>query len=185
MAISEEKVKEFLGNEENLKAIASDEEFLKKVSGGMATAETYKEEFKKFGIDLSAEEAKKVEEETKKYLSMPPEKLQKLADDALGGIAGGSTAGAICGGALGTLPFLCTADFFRRYGDYGGVMVSGLLALFCGSTGAMLGYFSTNDVTSAPSQPTYKVPEYNSIDYYSGSTNSESTTANPYDSIKK
>ena len=156
MTISEEKVKEFLGNEENLKAIASDEEFLKKVSGGMATAETYKEEFKKFGIDLSAEEAKKVEEETKKYLSMPPEKLQKLTDDALGGIAGGSNPA----------PAICCA------------VLCAVIAISIGTAGA-LAECALVESEFAPSQPTYKVPEYNSIDY------DESATANPYDSIKK
>lgn len=87
----EEVIKAFFSDEEKVQAIAKDEEFLNKVSGGEATPETYKEEFKKFGLDLTDEEAAQTEEMVNKIHSTPDEKLPKVLNDlSLESVSGGS-----------------------------------------------------------------------------------------------
>lgn len=56
----EEIIKAFVNDKEKVQAIANDEQFVNTVSEGKATPETYKEEFKKFGLVLSDEEATQV-----------------------------------------------------------------------------------------------------------------------------
>lgn len=86
MTKSEEKIKEFLGNQEKIKALASDEEFIGEVSGGTATPETYSNEFKNLGLELSDEESEETYKTTTKILNMP---VEKLADISLENVAGG------------------------------------------------------------------------------------------------
>ena len=62
MTSNEEKIKAFLNDEEKMKALLNDEEFINKVSSEAATAETYKEEFKKFDIELSDDEANRMKD---------------------------------------------------------------------------------------------------------------------------
>lgn len=87
MLKSEERIKDFLRNEEKVKALASDEVFIEKVSGGKATPETYAEEFRKLGLELSADEAKEVRKTTMKLLDIP---VEELADISLENVAGGA-----------------------------------------------------------------------------------------------
>ena len=90
MGNREKAIKAFFDDEKNIKAIASDEEFINKVSGGEAKPETYKEEFKKFGLDLTDEEAAQTAEMINEIRSTPDEKLpEKLNDLLLGDISGG------------------------------------------------------------------------------------------------
>ena len=86
----EEEIKAFFDDEEKIKAIANDKEFLDKVSGGEATPKTYKEEFKKLGLDLTDEESAQTAEMINEIRSTPDEKLpEKLNDLLLGDISGG------------------------------------------------------------------------------------------------
>ncbi len=64
MANNEEKVKAFFSDSKKVEALTNDEEFIKKVTGGTATYETYKEEFEKLGITLTPEEAEELKEST-------------------------------------------------------------------------------------------------------------------------
>lgn len=86
----EEVIKEFLNDKEKLKAISEDEEFISKVSKGKATPETYKEEFKKIGLELTDEEAVQTAETINKIQNTPEEKLPKVLNDlSLENISGG------------------------------------------------------------------------------------------------
>ena len=86
MANLEEKVKAFLSDEKKVEAIAGDKKFLDAVSGGTATTQTIAEEFGKAGLALSEDEAKGVEETTKKMLDTP---LEKLGEIEAKNVAGG------------------------------------------------------------------------------------------------
>ena len=87
MKTREEIIKEFLKDEEKVQAMAKDEEFVIKVSEGKATSETYKEEFKKFGLELTDEEATRTADMIDKIQNNPPEELDDLS---LGDITGGN-----------------------------------------------------------------------------------------------
>ena len=79
------KIKEFMSDEKNLKALLTDDEFISKVSGGNATSETYMEKFKKLGLELSAEEAEAVGNTVNKIFETPTEELD---DEFLKNISG-------------------------------------------------------------------------------------------------
>ncbi|MDO4200163.1 MAG: hypothetical protein Q4D57_05380 [Clostridia bacterium] len=89
MINNEEKIKAFFDDEEKVKALANDKEFIESVAGGTATAETYRNEFQKLGLSLTPEEAEQVAKDTKKVLSMPAEKIEKIGEDSLADISGG------------------------------------------------------------------------------------------------
>lgn len=86
MLNKDEKIKAFLSDEEKVKELANDEGFIGKVSGGVANAETYSEEFKKLGLNLSGDEADQACQTTTNLLNVP---VEKLADISLEKIAGG------------------------------------------------------------------------------------------------
>ncbi len=86
MLNKDEKIKAFLSDEGKVKQLASDEEFIGKVSGGVANAETYSEEFKKLGLNLSEDEVDQACQTTTDLLNVP---VEKLADISLEKIAGG------------------------------------------------------------------------------------------------
>ncbi|MBR2735532.1 MAG: hypothetical protein IKE05_05005, partial [Clostridia bacterium] len=88
MPNKEEQIKEFLKNKEKLKALLNDEEFIDKVSKREATAETYREKFKKLGLEIDDEDAKQIQSTVSKLFEMPTEKI-KLDDEFLKDIAGG------------------------------------------------------------------------------------------------
>ena len=90
MANSEEKIKAFFSNEEKVKALVNDEKFIEKFSSSTANAETYKESFGKFGLDLNDNECKEIKESVSKILAIPVEKLNeaKLSDVSGGDISG-------------------------------------------------------------------------------------------------
>ena len=83
---NEEKIKAFLSDEEKVKALLNDEEFISKVSSEEATAETYKEEFKKFDIELSDDEANRIKDTIIKIFKTPTEELN---DEFLKDVSGG------------------------------------------------------------------------------------------------
>lgn len=83
----EEIIKAFVNDKEKVQAIANDEQFVNTVSEGKATPETYKEEFKKFGLVLSDEEATQVADMINEIHDTPPEKLNDLS---LNNIVGGN-----------------------------------------------------------------------------------------------
>ncbi len=87
MGISEEKIKEFVSNEDKVKMIMNDEEFVSAVSGGKCTPETYRNEFKKIGLELSGEEANQVSSAVNKVFETPAEKLD---DEFLKNVSGGT-----------------------------------------------------------------------------------------------
>lgn len=86
MKSREEQIKKFLSDEKKLKALVNDEAFIDKVSGGCATPEAYQEELKKFGLEISEDEAKQIEDTVNKIFETPTEQLD---DDFLKNIAGG------------------------------------------------------------------------------------------------
>ena len=86
MTSNEEKIKAFLNDEKKMKALLNDEEFINKVSSEEATAETYKEEFKKFDIELSDDEANQMKDTIVKIFKTPTEELR---DEFLKGVSGG------------------------------------------------------------------------------------------------
>ena len=90
MTSNEEKIKAFLNDEKKMKALLNDEEFINKVSSEEATAETYKEEFKKFDIELSDDEANRMKDTIIKIFKTPTE---ELTDEFLKDVAGGSVYG--------------------------------------------------------------------------------------------
>lgn len=81
----EEVIREFLNDKEKIKAISDDEEFISKVSEGKATPETYKEEFKKIGLELTDEESTQVADMIDKIQHTPPEKLEDLSLENISG----------------------------------------------------------------------------------------------------
>ncbi|MBR2579058.1 MAG: hypothetical protein IKE41_02840 [Clostridia bacterium] len=86
MKSNEEKVKEFFNDKAKIKELVNDEKFISKVSGGKATAETYIDEFKKFDVNLTESEAKKVCKTTDKILTLP---VGKLDDESVANVVGG------------------------------------------------------------------------------------------------
>lgn len=82
----DDKFKEFFADTEKVKELAQDEEFISKVSGGRATAQTYLDEFKKFDLDITKSDAEKICDTADKILSVP---LDKLDDEALLNVGGG------------------------------------------------------------------------------------------------
>lgn len=99
MANIEEEIKAFLSDKENIKALMNDEKFMDAVSGGQASPETYKERFKKFGLEFSDDEAKVIQKTVTKAIDTPTEKLD---DSLLESITGGGK-GAVIGVALGAI----------------------------------------------------------------------------------
>ena len=85
MQTREEVIRAFFDDDEKMKAVANDEEFISKVSEGKATAETYKEEFKKFGLDLTDEEAVQTAKAINKIRNNPPNELNDLSLENIGG----------------------------------------------------------------------------------------------------
>ena len=86
MTSNKEKIKAFLNDEKKMEALLNDEEFMNKVSNEEATAETYKEEFKKFDIELSDDEANQIKDTISKIFKTPTEELN---DEFLKDVAGG------------------------------------------------------------------------------------------------
>ena len=82
----EQKIKEFMSDEKKLKALLTDEIFIGKVAGGEATPETYQEEIRKLGLELSIDEAAQIQNTVNKIFETPAEKLE---DEFLKQIAGG------------------------------------------------------------------------------------------------
>ena len=123
--VNEEKIKAFFNDEEKVKELASDEEFMKKVVNGEVTAEACKEEFEKFGLALSLEEAGEIIESTKKAMSISKEELDDVAaENIVGGSEAAEVFGALlAGGAVGTglasVAYLVAGayDHNRRYLD--------------------------------------------------------------------
>lgn len=76
-------------NQEKIKAFLNDEEFIEKVSGGTATAETYREELKKIDVNLSTQEAAEVKKVTDQILHTPE---AELTDALLEKVVGGASA---------------------------------------------------------------------------------------------
>ena len=89
MTSNEEKIKAFLNDGKKMKALLNDEEFMNKVSNEEATAETYNEEFKKFDIELSDDEANQIKDIISKIFKTPAEELtDEFLKDVSGGYAG-------------------------------------------------------------------------------------------------
>lgn len=86
MANNEEKIKAFFSDSKKVEALTDDEEFIKKVAGGNATYETYKEEFEKLGITLTPEEAEEIKKATEALLAVP---VDALGEDTLKQVSGG------------------------------------------------------------------------------------------------
>ena len=88
MKSNEEKIKAFLNDEKKMKALLNDEEFINKVSNEEATAETYKEEFKKLDIEFSDDEANRIKDIISKIFKTSAE---ELTDEFLKDVSGGFT----------------------------------------------------------------------------------------------
>lgn len=102
--LNEEKIKAFFNDEEKVKEFMNDEEFINKVSECQATPEIYVEKFKKFGIELSEEEAKAVQETVEKIMEKPVEELDESAlKDISGGVTGKQVAAGIALTAAGAV----------------------------------------------------------------------------------
>ena len=95
---NEEKIKAFFNDKEKVKALENDEEFTNKISGGTATAGAYKDEFKKFGLELSDDEAKLVQKTVAKAMDTPTEKLD---DSFLESLASGKVTGTDVAAGIG------------------------------------------------------------------------------------
>ena len=138
---NEEKLKAFFNDKEKVKALANDEEFIDKVSKREATSETYKEEFKKFDIEISEDEAKQIQDTVNKIFETPNEKL--LDDEFLEGVVGGGdseyspgigTAWLIAsGGTLVAAAGCAVAAFaYDKKGNYGASARCALAAVVLG-----------------------------------------------------
>lgn len=104
MENSNEKIKEFFSDKSKVKGLVNDEAFMKKISGGTATPETYREKFKSLGLELNEKESKEISKDVKILLSATPEELK---DISLENVSGGSNSNnigigiGIGGGVLG------------------------------------------------------------------------------------
>lgn len=94
MANNEEKIKAFFSDSKKVEALTNDEEFIKKVAGGNATYETYKEEFEKLGIPLTQEEAEEIKKATEALLAVP---VDELGEDTLKQVSGGVNIPMVAG----------------------------------------------------------------------------------------
>ena len=98
---SKEEIKAFFSDEEKVKALMNDEEFINKISGEQSTPEVYAEEFKKFGLELSEDEAEIIQKTISKIMSTPTDEID---DSFLESVAGGKvTAGTVGAGAVAAL----------------------------------------------------------------------------------
>ena len=84
----EKQIKEFFNDEKKFKALVNDDEFIGKVSGGNVTTETYKDELRKRGLEITTDEARQIQNTVTKIFETPTEKLD---DEFLEDVAG-------CGG---------------------------------------------------------------------------------------
>ena len=73
------KIKAFFSDKEKLKSLVNDKEFIGKASEGTVTAENYRDEFKKLGLEISEDEAKEVIQISTKLLKMPVEQLADIS----------------------------------------------------------------------------------------------------------
>lgn len=97
MEKQEEKFKKFFSDESKIKEFLNDEEFAEKVSGGAATEQTYIDEFKKFGLNITGAEAEEISKTANKLLS-----VQKLDDETISNITGGKVdKSSLVGGMTG------------------------------------------------------------------------------------
>ena len=99
MKSNEEKVKEFFSDEKNVEKLMQDKDFMDKVSNGTVTAQDYIDEFGKFDINLTENEAEGIFKVTDKLLSVPAGKLDdELVSNVVGGTLDDATkAGVITG----------------------------------------------------------------------------------------
>lgn len=79
MSRSKDKIKEFFSQKGKAEMLLNDESFMNKVSGGMATTETYSDEFKRLGLNLSEDECRQVSQTTTRLLNNPIEKLEDIS----------------------------------------------------------------------------------------------------------
>ena len=86
MKNNEEKLREFLNDQNKAKKFVNDGEFIGKISGGMLTPQDYIDEFKKFDINLTEDEANEMARSTNKFLSMSE---RRIDDEVMLGVVGG------------------------------------------------------------------------------------------------
>lgn len=113
MESNEAKIRAFFGNSENLKALASNREFMEKIAGGQATPELYAKELEKMGLDVTPEEAREIQMSTQRAMETSPEELDNFVLENVGGGGEGAwlglTVGAgVVGGAAGLAASGCS-----------------------------------------------------------------------------
>lgn len=109
MAKIEEQIKAFLSDEKKAEALANDDAFLRKISGGTATPQEISKKFGELGLELNDEEAKALGKTVADILHNT--EFATLDDASLDTISGGSWMGAVSQagfvagsvGAVGTL----------------------------------------------------------------------------------
>lgn len=96
-----DKIQAFFANGENLKALASNREFMEKIAGGQATPELYAKELEKMGLDVTPEEAKEIQMSTQRAMETSPEELDNFVLENVGGGGKGAWMGLTLGAAVG------------------------------------------------------------------------------------
>lgn len=94
MKNNEEKLREFLNDENKAKKFVNDGEFIGKISGGVVTPQNYIDEFKKFDINLTEDEANEMARSTNKFLSMSD---RRIDDEVMSGVVGGLSPAGVGG----------------------------------------------------------------------------------------
>ena len=103
MESNEAKIRAFFGNSENLKALASNREFMEKIAGGQATPELYAKELGKMGLDVTPEEAKALQMSTQRAMETSPEELDNIVLEDVGGGGKGAWMGLKVGATVGSV----------------------------------------------------------------------------------
>jgi len=101
MENNEAKIRAFFGNSENLKALASNREFMEKIAGGAATPELYAKELRRIGLDVTPEEAKEIQMSAQRAMETSPEELDNFVLESVGGGGEGAWLGLTVGAGLG------------------------------------------------------------------------------------
>lgn len=123
MAIIEEKINDFFNDEEKVKALIEDEEFMDNVSGGTATPGMYREKLRDCGVELTAKESEICQKSVVKVMDTPTEELDdKFLEDISGGldsspqnVASGIALGVGAGAAVAGLGcYIASVVYTRR-----------------------------------------------------------------------